>query len=296
MRSPSSSPSVRPANGLSGRPARAPIESTTFGREQASDPALNDATRLILNEFRRYVPINLDSDVDWDNTFFQPNLEQKLFINQVGSQHWCTKVRYSEIHNLYFAGNTGENPVTIATVESAVYSGLLAAQAVVAQNRSAAGQTPVPITALEAYPAPLLFAWKVMLSPYAALAKLWVEADALRKDAMAARTEARRSRGSARRVRIGAERRRGGHRMVENGRIPLSPNHSLATSKGRVATLCADQFVRRFPNSSSRHYRRLRRRVCSTSAQSGAGFLEKRRASVRASSAISSRYVSAFGS
>ncbi len=127
-----------------------------------------------------------EEPVDWHNTFFQPNLDQQLFINQVGSQQWCPKVCYPEIRNLYFAGNTCANPITIATVELAVYSGLQAAQRVVEQYRGAAKLDPVPIIEPEAYPTPLLFAWKIMLSPYAALAKLWVEADKLGKDVMGA--------------------------------------------------------------------------------------------------------------
>jgi len=147
---------------------------------------LKQAAIPILNEFRRYVPINLDDDVDWDNTFFQPNLDQQLFINEVGSQQWCTEVCYPEIPNLYFAGNTCANPIMIATVESAVYSGLQAARAVVEQYRDAAKLDPVPIIEPKAYPTAMLFAWKIMLSPYAALAKLWVEANSFCNDATSA--------------------------------------------------------------------------------------------------------------
>lgn len=151
-----------------------------------SHEELKQAAIPILNEFRRYVPINLDEDVDWDNTFFHPNLDQQLFINQVGSQQWCTEICYPTIPNLYFAGNTCANPIAIATVESGVYSGLQAARAVVEQYRVGAKLDPVPIIEPKAYPTLLLFAWKIMLSPYAALAKLWVEANTVGKDATAA--------------------------------------------------------------------------------------------------------------
>ncbi len=152
------------------------------GLSRENQEELKQAAIPILNEFRRYVPINLDDDVDWDNTFFQPNLDQQLFINQVGSQQWCTEVCYPEIPNLYFAGHTCANPITIATVESSVYSGLQAARAVVEQYRGSAKLDPVPIIEPKAYPTPLLFAWKILLSPYAALAKLWVEANTVCKD------------------------------------------------------------------------------------------------------------------
>ncbi|HLX14274.1 MAG TPA: FAD-dependent oxidoreductase [Bradyrhizobium sp.] len=145
---------------------------------------LKDAAHPILKEFQRYVPFKLEEDIDWDKTFFQPNLDQKLFLNEVGSQRWTTEVSYPEINNLYFAGNSCANSIMIATVESAVYSGLQAAGAVVQRHRHL---DAVSIIDPEAYPTPLLFAWKIMLAPYAALAKIWVEADTLLKDTMGMR-------------------------------------------------------------------------------------------------------------
>ncbi len=145
---------------------------------------LKHAVHPILKEFRRYVPFDIEEDVDWDNTFFQPNLDQQLFLNQVGSQRWTTEISYPQIHNLYFAGNSCSNPIMIATVESAVYSGLQAARAVVQRHGH---PDAVQIIDPEGYPTPLLFAWKVMLAPYAALAKVWVEADTLLNNAMGAR-------------------------------------------------------------------------------------------------------------
>jgi hypothetical protein len=158
---------------------------TSYWSELSKHSAVHDAARVLLTEFNRYVPINLDEDVDWDNTFFQPNLHQKLFVNQVGSEAWCTKTTYAEIPNLYFAGDTTLNPVTMATVESAVYSGCLAAHTLAAQQQHAhtGRQSAVPVITPESYPTSLMFAAKVMLAPYAALAKLWVEADAFRKEA-----------------------------------------------------------------------------------------------------------------
>lgn len=145
---------------------------------------LKHAVHPILKEFRRYVPFDLEEDVDWHNTFFQPNLDQQLFLNQVGSQRWTTEVSYPQIKNLYFAGNSCTNSIMIATVESAVYSGLQAAGAVVQRHRHLEA---VPIIDPEGYPTPLLFAWKVMLAPYAALAKIWVEADTLLNNAVGTR-------------------------------------------------------------------------------------------------------------
>jgi predicted NAD/FAD-binding protein len=143
-----------------------------------SNPALPEAAFLILSEFQRYVPFKLghsfmdpDSDVDWDNTFFQPNLDQQLFINEVGSQNYCPTVNYSAIQNLYFAGDTCVNPITIATVESGVYSGLQAANALAGKYRL----DPVRIIEPQSYSALLLWPWKIMLQPYAVVAKIWAD-------------------------------------------------------------------------------------------------------------------------
>jgi hypothetical protein len=150
---------------------------------------LKHAVHPILKEFRRYVPFEPEEDVDWDNTFFQPNLDQQLFLNQVGSQRWTTEVNYPQINNLYFAGNSCTNSIMIATVESGVYSGLQAAHAVVQRHRH--HLDAVPIIEPEGYPTSALLAWKIMLAPYAALAKIWVEADTLLNDTMGTRPRPR---------------------------------------------------------------------------------------------------------
>jgi hypothetical protein len=143
-----------------------------------SDPTLKAAAFLILNEFRRYVPFNLGrafsdpgSDIDWDKTFFAPNLAQPLFINEVGSEKWSTQTNYPEIDNLYFTGDSCTNPITIATVESAVYSGLQAARALAIKYHL----PDVPIIQPKYYSPLLLWPWKLMLMPYAAVAKCLVD-------------------------------------------------------------------------------------------------------------------------
>ena len=143
-----------------------------------ANPALSEAAYLMLREFRRYVPFRLghsfrdpDSDVDWDNTFFQPNLDQQLFINEVASERYCTAVNYPAIENLYFAGDTCINPIAVATVEAGVYSGLQAASAIARRHRL----RPVHMSVPQSYPAPLLWPWKIMLQPYVVAAKMWAD-------------------------------------------------------------------------------------------------------------------------
>jgi hypothetical protein len=143
-----------------------------------SDPTLKPAAFLILSELQRYIPFKLGhafsdptSDIDWDKTFFAPNLSQPLFINEVGSEKWSAQTHYNEIDNLYFAGASCYNAITIATVESAVYSGLQAASSLAITYRRA----EVPIIEPKYYPPLLLWPWKLMLMPHAAIAKCLVD-------------------------------------------------------------------------------------------------------------------------
>jgi hypothetical protein len=151
----------------------------------ANKEAEHEASFLVLKEFQRYVPFRLgacwedpNSDVDWDETFFESNSDQRLFMNEVGSRDRCPDTHYpNEIKNLYFAGETCNNPIIIATVEAAVCSGLQAAQALWQKHGAAARGDPIDIIVPRAYPLGLLLAWKFALAPYAALAKFLAVAE-----------------------------------------------------------------------------------------------------------------------
>ncbi len=166
---------------------------------KALDKDKKEATYLILKQFNEYVPFKLgycwgdtESEVEWDDkktffyldrkrTFLRSNTNHRLFINKVGSRQAQPKPTYPAIQNLYFAGDTCINPIVIATVESAVYSGLQAAQALwqnlQKQGTALSNSHPIEIKDPEVYPLGLLFAWKIMLAPYAVLAKCWADAD-----------------------------------------------------------------------------------------------------------------------
>jgi hypothetical protein len=153
----------------------------------ATQSVLNEAQRtaifLILKEFSRYVPFRLGDawgqgdDVDWDRLFLASTRNQNLFINEVGSRKFVPLNHYPQIANLYFAGDTKENPITIATVEAAVCSGLLAAQAFWRKHGALAEQNPIEIVEPKSYSLGAMLAWKVALAPYAALAKGWSMAE-----------------------------------------------------------------------------------------------------------------------
>ena len=197
-----------------------------------ANPALSEAAYLMLREFRRYVPFRLghsfrdpDSDVDWDNTFFQPNLDQQLFINEVASEKYCTAVNYPAIENLYFAGDTCINPIAVATVEAGVYSGLQAASAIARRHRL----RPVHMSVPQSYPAPLLWPWKIMLQPYVVAAKMWADLENVAGVGSSSRQAAGPPHPSA----IG-EQGGGGNvrRMVDNDGLAL-PAHVVRLAEGR---------------------------------------------------------------
>jgi hypothetical protein len=106
---------------------------------------------------------------------------QELFLNEVGSRDGVPQTTYSDIKNLYFAGENRENPVTIATVEAAVASGLQAAKAFFLRQGDQASAASINVITPQTYSQPALLAWKVGLAPYAAMAKCWSLADDVRR-------------------------------------------------------------------------------------------------------------------
>jgi hypothetical protein len=148
-----------------------------------SAQAQQTAKLLILKELNRYVPFTLGekwgdprSDVDWDKSFYRANKDHPLFINEVGSQEWTPKVWDARLPNVYFAGDYVDNPIMIATVEGAVVSGLQAAGELARKNGIDAN---IEITLPESYPESLMALGKIVLAPYAAVAKCWSDAQVM---------------------------------------------------------------------------------------------------------------------
>jgi hypothetical protein len=145
--------------------------------------AQETAKFLILKELNRYVPFKLGekwgdpkSDVDWVKSFYHSNEDHPLFINEVGCRDWTPEVWDARLPNVYFAGDYVDNPITIATVEAAVVSGLQAAKALADKNDIDA---KIQITVPESYPESLMAVWKIALAPYAAVAKCWSDANVM---------------------------------------------------------------------------------------------------------------------
>jgi hypothetical protein len=109
-------------------------------------------------------------------SFYRSNKDHPLFINEVGCQEWTPKVWDARLPNVYFAGDYVDNPISIATVEAAVVSGLQAAGEVARRNEIDA---KIEITVPESYPESLMAVWKIVLAPYAAVAKCWSDANVM---------------------------------------------------------------------------------------------------------------------
>jgi len=133
-------------------------------------------TFAILRELQHYLHFNPgkfwgdgDSDIDWENTLFQPNTTREVFINEVGSELWSPDSKTS-IPNLFFAGDFCKTSISITTVEAAVMSGLKAAKALWETERHGPS---VEIEQPDQYPLSYIMTLKLLMTPYAYAAKCW---------------------------------------------------------------------------------------------------------------------------
>jgi hypothetical protein len=153
------------------------VSASDFYALPSSEHVYEDAYD-ILTELHSYIPRfnpgqhwgDPHSDIDWDKSDYQPNAGEELYINSVGSEQWRPETTYQQIPNLFFAGNFCKTPIDIATVETAVVSGLQAAQAL--WQRESLGE-PIKMIAPDAYPESVIMAMKLLLAPYAYGAKWW---------------------------------------------------------------------------------------------------------------------------
>jgi hypothetical protein len=116
-----------------------------------------------------------DDDVDYDRCHVQTNVGEELFVNQVGSWDYRPKAT-CEIPNLFLAGDFCQTFVDVVTVEGAVVSGLIAAEAL--RRRRGVG-APIDIVRPDSYPAFLPAALAAALRPAAWAAKAVSVADSM---------------------------------------------------------------------------------------------------------------------
>jgi hypothetical protein len=102
--------------------------------------------RRFLHELSRFLKFDPEQDVD--HCHLQTNVGEELFVNQVGSWEFRPRTTCG-IPNLFIAGDYCQTFVDVVTVEGAVVSGLMAAEAI--RRRHGFG-SPIRIKQPDAYP------------------------------------------------------------------------------------------------------------------------------------------------
>lgn len=126
----------------------------------------DEAIAAILSEARRYLPID-ESDFA-EPPVLHPNTDAPLFINTVGSEVNRPGPR-TAIPNLYMAGDYIRNPIDLACMEGAVYTGMEAARLVLRDvGRTDVTSPRIPPT----LPQHLVNAVRLALTPALASAKV----------------------------------------------------------------------------------------------------------------------------
>jgi hypothetical protein len=146
-----------------------------------SDTQLLEAKtiHLLLDEARKYLPFH-DADIEW--CFFRSNKNHRLFLNDVESARNPVKTTYLNpadsrpiIDNLAFAGDFCSQDVVMSTVEAAVESGIRAALQLERGRGSHLSTSDngkrLTLQQHSSYPKAWITTSKLMLMPYAVLAK-----------------------------------------------------------------------------------------------------------------------------
>ncbi|MEB3260533.1 MAG: oleate hydratase [Cyanobacteriota bacterium] len=132
---------------------------------------------LLLDELRKYLPFQ-NQDIEW--CFFRSNHNHRIFLNDVESARNPVRTTYLRpensrpiLANLTFAGDFCSQDVVMSTIEAAVESGIRAAlQLEPGPGRLApAGEKPLTLRQHQAYPKAWITSSKLLLMPYAVLAK-----------------------------------------------------------------------------------------------------------------------------
>ncbi|GEM_PF-2021918 len=126
------------------------------------------AIEFLLEQLHETMPFDVN-DVDLERTRIETNRGEDLFANETGSEEFRPDTT-TNLPNLFLAGTYVRNYADVATIEGAVTSGLMAAEAV----RQRTGVMP-PITIKQAsyHHESVFAALKLLWAPYACGAKLW---------------------------------------------------------------------------------------------------------------------------
>ncbi len=129
---------------------------------------------LVLKELQRFLDFRIE-DVDKDRCHIQTNVGEELFVNQVGSWDYRPTATCG-IPNLFLAGDFCQTFVDVVTVEGAVVSGLVAAEAL--RSKHGIG-TPIEIVRPDSYPAIVPAMLAAALLPAALAAKAFSVASSM---------------------------------------------------------------------------------------------------------------------
>jgi hypothetical protein len=108
-------------------------------------------------------------DIDRKRCYLQTNVNEPLFTNQVGTWRYRPEATCA-IENLFLAGDFCKTFIDVVTIEGAVVSGLIAAEAL---RQKANVGTPIEIIEPDSYPQPMMAALTLMGAPYVYAAKAW---------------------------------------------------------------------------------------------------------------------------
>jgi protoporphyrinogen oxidase len=129
---------------------------------------------IVLKELQRFLDFTLD-DVDKDRCHIQTNVGEELFVNQVGSWDYRPTATCA-IPNVFLAGDFCQTFIDVVTIEGAVVSGLVAAEALRCKRGVGA---LINIVEPESYPAFLPAMLAAALRPAALAAKAVSVADSM---------------------------------------------------------------------------------------------------------------------
>jgi hypothetical protein len=139
---------------------------------------------MMIRQLHEYLPVfkpgahwgDPEADVDWTFTHFRSNQDKRLFMNDVGSWEWRPSASHEATPTLFLAGDFCTTDVAMATVESAIQSGLMAARDLQAAHAARTGRPsgePITIVEHDLYSNGMLLAAKLALLPFAYSATAW---------------------------------------------------------------------------------------------------------------------------
>lgn len=130
----------------------------------------------IIAELQEFITFD-SADIDWERSLLQINTGEALFVNEVGSWPHRPKTACG-IPNLFIAGDYCQTKIDVVTIESAVISGMLAAEEI--RKKSGRGE-PIVVQYPEPCPQWQILAMLTLGAPWAYAAKTLSEGQALWK-------------------------------------------------------------------------------------------------------------------